>query len=385
MDICFLFALEISRTGKFYVQPNFYDILNITSNIAPLVAFGRLACGDREASASIPVYENDTMTRQLGFIRIIPSQLYFNCTDLFTFNIDKQHSITFRMVNTTQFPGAINSATPIPLPKFAVIGHRGSGAQDFTIRCLENSIISYTSAFSAGADGVEIDVQLTKDGIAVVNHNLVVESPENCVGQVQVKQITAADFKKSGLCTDFEIERVTLREVFEGIPKKGVFDIHLKYLASQDGPYQDRNQYTERVIREIEEHGDGRHFFFCTFDLLLAVTMSLRQRKYPVLLLANQKEWLNLAPLFRWLRELILALKWAGIPGLVLYSPNVIAAPRFVQECLRNQLQVIVWGPDTLSQYGIDTQLRLGVTGFVTDDVAMTVALVAKSRTRRRR
>lgn len=47
-----------------------------------------------------------------------------------------------------------------------VIGHRGAAAL-----APENTLESITAAFAAGADGVEVDVRLTRDGVAVLLHD----------------------------------------------------------------------------------------------------------------------------------------------------------------------------------------------------------------------
>jgi Glycerophosphoryl diester phosphodiesterase len=46
-----------------------------------------------------------------------------------------------------------------------VLGHRGCKYE------VENTIKSFESAFELGADGVELDTQMTKDGVVVVSHD----------------------------------------------------------------------------------------------------------------------------------------------------------------------------------------------------------------------
>ena len=51
-----------------------------------------------------------------------------------------------------------------------VLGHRGQGRGPD-----ENTLEAFSSALAAGADGVELDVRLTSDGVPVVHHDAVVE------------------------------------------------------------------------------------------------------------------------------------------------------------------------------------------------------------------
>lgn len=51
-----------------------------------------------------------------------------------------------------------------------IIGHRGASAH-----APENTLVAFQMAFDAGADGVEFDVQLAKDGVPVVIHDATLE------------------------------------------------------------------------------------------------------------------------------------------------------------------------------------------------------------------
>lgn len=67
-----------------------------------------------------------------------------------------------------------------------IFGHRGaSGTYP------ENTMVSFLAAFNAGADGVELDVQMTKDGELVVIHDEKVDRTTN--GSGFVKELTKLD------------------------------------------------------------------------------------------------------------------------------------------------------------------------------------------------
>jgi glycerophosphoryl diester phosphodiesterase len=67
-----------------------------------------------------------------------------------------------------------------------VIGHRGAPNEE-----LENSIASFTRARELGADGVELDVQLTADGRLVVMHDPTLERTTACAGPVRERTLQA--------------------------------------------------------------------------------------------------------------------------------------------------------------------------------------------------
>ena len=52
-----------------------------------------------------------------------------------------------------------------------IIAHRGTPRE-----CLENTTASFDRALAQGADGIELDVHATRDGVVVVHHDAVVRS-----------------------------------------------------------------------------------------------------------------------------------------------------------------------------------------------------------------
>src|SRR5918993_337434 len=82
-----------------------------------------------------------------------------------------------------------------------IIGHRGSSAL-----APENTLAAFRRAIADGADGIEFDVRLARDGVAVVIHDATLE--RTGLLKRKVSQLTAADlqatdvgswFHKSGL------------------------------------------------------------------------------------------------------------------------------------------------------------------------------------------
>lgn len=93
------------------------------------------------------------------------------------------------------------------------IGHRGAPEA-----APENTLAAFEAARQMGADGVELDVLLTADGVPVVCHNLTVDKTTNgtgCIRDLTVEQIKALD-AGSWFHSRFAGERIpTLQEVLE--------------------------------------------------------------------------------------------------------------------------------------------------------------------------
>ncbi|MCU9613821.1 glycerophosphodiester phosphodiesterase [Caldibacillus lycopersici] len=70
-----------------------------------------------------------------------------------------------------------------------IFAHRGSSSSH-----PENTMISFMEANKAGADGIELDVQLTKDGEIVIIHDDKVDRTTN--GKGFVKDLTLAEIKQ---------------------------------------------------------------------------------------------------------------------------------------------------------------------------------------------
>ncbi len=99
-----------------------------------------------------------------------------------------------------------------------ILGHRGySGSYP------ENTILSFKKALEYGADGIELDVHLSKDGKMVVCHD---ENLYRTYGKHRwIKDETLEDMKKLKSLG----QRIsTLEEVFHEIPKSVFINIELK-------------------------------------------------------------------------------------------------------------------------------------------------------------
>ena len=66
--------------------------------------------------------------------------------------------------------------------RFLIVGHRGAAA-----RAPENTAASLTAGLSAGADQLEIDAGLTRDGRVVLLHDLTLDRTTNGRGPLRAK------------------------------------------------------------------------------------------------------------------------------------------------------------------------------------------------------
>lgn len=114
-----------------------------------------------------------------------------------------------------------------------VFGHRGASHA-----APQNTLAAFRAAVEAGADGVELDVYLSADGIPVVIHDEDVSSTTDGSGyitQMPLAQIKALD-AGSTFSPAFAGEPIpTLEEVLAEVGHKLLIDIELKYSPRQQG------------------------------------------------------------------------------------------------------------------------------------------------------
>ncbi|WP_057765938.1 glycerophosphodiester phosphodiesterase [Cytobacillus praedii] len=133
--------------------------------------------------------------------------------------------------------GGLKPVAPDPpsIPdSFIVIGHRGASTY-----APEHTLVSYELARELGADYIEIDLQMTKDGVLVAMHDQTVDRTTNGVGRVdshsleQLKRLDAGSWfnKKFPLHANPSYEFLTvptLEEVFSYFGKEVNYYIETK-------------------------------------------------------------------------------------------------------------------------------------------------------------
>ena len=139
-----------------------------------------------------------------------------------------------------------------------IFGHRGAMAD-----APQNTLASFQLAIDQGADGVELDVQLSQDGHIVVVHDFSVEATTD--GRGEVSALALADLKQldAGLwfAAEFAGECIpTLDEVFAAFANQLYFNVELKSRFDEDSAL-------EAVVADcIRRHGLAGQTIVSSFD-----------------------------------------------------------------------------------------------------------------------
>lgn len=139
-----------------------------------------------------------------------------------------------------------------------VIAHRG-----FSHIAPENTISAFRAALAVGADGIETDVQLTRDGRMVMHHNYTIDAASNGHGAIlsmTEEELRQYDFG-SWKSPDFAGEKIpTLAECLEATKDFQVVNIELKAPMDRTIPY------VGPVAQAIRDSGRMEQIIVSAFD-----------------------------------------------------------------------------------------------------------------------
>ncbi|NLZ77347.1 MAG: glycerophosphodiester phosphodiesterase [Spirochaetales bacterium] len=227
-----------------------------------------------------------------------------------------------------------------------IYAHRGySGAYP------ENTMLSFTKALEAGADGIELDVQLSKDGHVVVIHDETLDRTTDGAGSVasrslaELRKFNAAKLYKGGA----EFHPIpTFDEYCAWVSTTGlVTNVELKTGLVY---YPDLE---EKCIDIIRKHGLEGKVFFSSFNHLSLVAVKKLEPKIKVGALVM--EW-----------GLQGAGKAVSAYGLDYYHPPFQSLSKAqVRECHIHNVKVNVWTVNSMK--ALEDCYEWGVDGIFTD------------------
>eukprot|EP00250_Pteridium_aquilinum_P005383 c15487_g1_i1 orf=88-1347(+) len=288
--------------------------------------------------------------------------------------------------------------------RLSIIGHRGVGKNISTISILggemrpsimENTIVSFNTAARNGADFVEFDVQVTKDGHPIIFHDdfIVVNDKENnCLVHKRIGDLMLDEFLQIGFQKDSQkAERAlyrrtldgsfspwtvslddslcTLKEAFEQVSPMVGFDIELKfddYNATSD---QELKRSIDAVLKVVNESCMGRKIFFSSFHPDAVLLLRQEQSLYPVLFLTDGVPGIYPDHRRSSLAAAIEVCLSGNLQGIVSEVKAILQHPEAVQRIKAAGLALFTYGDlNNLSEI-LHLQESLGVDGLVVDHV----------------
>lgn len=144
------------------------------------------------------------------------------------------------------------------MKRVKIFAHRGASAY-----APENTLEAFQLAMDQGADGIELDVQLTKDGELVVIHDETIDRVSD--GKGAVRDYTLEELKKFSVSNHFEqypdVKIPTLREVLE-LVKPGTMEINIE-LKTGIFWYP---EIERKVLELVKEEGMEDRIIYSSFN-----------------------------------------------------------------------------------------------------------------------
>ncbi|MGN7380800.1 Glycerophosphoryl diester phosphodiesterase [Chlamydia abortus] len=197
------------------------------------------------------------------------------------------------------------------------VAHRGD-----PVHFPENTLSAFESAVNHSYSHLELDVQLSRDGVPVICHDLSVDRTTD--GSGRIKDLTLAELKKLRIGQE---ELPTLEEALTLLKDRIIVNIELKQLGRY---YPGLEEASLEVVRKL---GMEEQVFFTSFDHYSVLRM--RELHSEVGL-----GWINhgASPaFFPLMKERNLRYLAVGYRYLT---------PEFIRECEQNEIQLIAWTVD---------------------------------------
>ncbi|KAJ1847889.1 Glycerophosphocholine phosphodiesterase, partial [Coemansia sp. RSA 2703] len=313
-----------------------------------------------------------------------------------------------------------------------VYGHRGSGmnfAPIVTPRRLqlgENTVLSMEKAIRDGVAAVEFDVQLTRDMVPVIYHDLIVAETnlDIPVSTLTLNQFLALNPKnhpitESRTCESLSTRKpdavvaghvlkpmyvansentvqapfATLKELFETLPIETGFDIEVKYPmpdeADEFGVFTnfEINLFVDRILDVVygcmdekdqcasapsskQQPRRRRPIVFTSFhpDICLLLAHKVNG-DIPVMLLTDAGMSAMADCRCNSIDAAVRLCKWAGITGIVTHVCPISQSPRVASLVRRHRLALATYGAQNNQADHVKQQQAYGVDVVIVDDV----------------
>lgn len=133
-------------------------------------------------------------------------------------------------------------------PHPLVYAHRGDRS-----RAPDNTLMAYQLAVEAGADGIEMDVRRTADGVLVMSHD------DRIIGEPPISDLTFEELRKT------TPEVPSLVETLAAVPRRVFLNVEIKNQPDEAG-YDETRTIVDESIALIELHDDLSRILLSSFD-----------------------------------------------------------------------------------------------------------------------
>lgn len=234
------------------------------------------------------------------------------------------------------------------MPRTEVWAHRGASGWDRQY-APENTMPAFQKALEMGADGIELDVQLTKDGEIVICHDERIDRTSRGQGYIMdytLAELKKIDFGKPHVEYGF-VEIPTLREFFEFFkPTNLKLNIELKTgVLYYEG-------LEEQTYGLAEEYGLNDRIIYSSFNhySLEKLKNSCPEARIGLLMGANTVRLPRYPKIFQ---------------AEAVHPPEWMVKKEYVDKCHTQGLKVNTWTVDSPGR--MRDLIKIGVDAFITN------------------
>lgn len=238
-----------------------------------------------------------------------------------------------------------------------VLGHRGGRGEGWPA---ENSLAAFARALDEGADGVELDVRLTSDGVPIVFHDATLARATSGSDSRPVHRVAVADLPC--LAGGEQIPRLV--DALDALRGR-VVNVEIKVdvaATSLLGDVPDRLRLVRASIAAVKE-ARGAEVVFSSFDPLVVVALAATAPRVPRAILVGMS-----TP--RAATALTLAMRPAIIAA---HLDERLYTPARTARLARTGLRLAAWTVNDPER--AKTLVGLGVTWLITDAPGVMVRL----------
>jgi len=243
-----------------------------------------------------------------------------------------------------------------------IIGHRG--ASRFAP---ENTLAAFRLALEVGADGVEFDVRLTRDGVPIIIHDDNLKrtgATPSLVADLSLTELQQIDVGSWFRTEDFASERVpTLEKLFELYGSTN----SLLYLEMKPDPGE-RERLAQACVEKVNTSSLKERIIVECFDLSAIAT--LKSLDPSIRTAALFEPGITKPPFVTSGQRLVDQALAVGADEIALH--HRFATERVVTTAKNSGLTVVVWTVDEPTW--IARAISSGITALITNDPALMVS-----------
>lgn len=248
-----------------------------------------------------------------------------------------------------------------------IIGHRGAAAV-----APENTLISFEKALRAGADGIEFDVRLARDGVPVVIHDATLR--RTALRKGRVKDFSSAELSAMDAGSWFNQRRAALARTEYTEAKIPTLSALFEMLGDGDSLLyvemkcrtEDRLPLASEVTKLIGQYSLRHRVVVESFDLPSIIEIKRIDASIRTAALFDRK-LSRPAPSARRMIERALE---CGAEEIALHSS--LASQKTVEQAARRGLGTVVWTVD--SPTWVSRAFKNGVRAIITNNPAIMCA-----------